>query len=92
MQNVHITRSSERAGQADLVLEEAMKLLEQHRDTVGLDSYTMARGWLTMARGYRNGLEGKNPVGRYQQSHTYLEQAQETLRNIKRLTLGNYST
>jgi len=69
-----------------------MKLLEQHKDDVGPDRYTMARGWLTMARDNRIGLEGKNPVGRYQQSHTYLEQAQETLRNIEQLTLGNYST
>ncbi|KAF8267680.1 hypothetical protein EI94DRAFT_1801393 [Lactarius quietus] len=34
MQNIHITRSSERAEQADLVLENAKRLLEQHKDAV----------------------------------------------------------
>jgi len=93
MQNtIHITRSSERADQAELVLKQAMHLLEQHRDAVGSDNYSMARGWLTRVQDYRSGLEEKNIVGRYQQSHTYLEQAQETLRNIEQLTLGIYCT
>jgi hypothetical protein len=47
MQNIHITRSSERAEQAENVLRQAMDLLEQHRDAVGSDSYNTARGWLT---------------------------------------------
>ncbi|KAH8987531.1 hypothetical protein EDB86DRAFT_3082085 [Lactarius hatsudake] len=83
MQNLHITRSSERAEQGDLVLDRALKLLEQHKDNVGPDSYRMARGWLTRAQDYRSGLEDKNVVGRYQQSQTYLKEAQETLRNIE---------
>jgi len=92
MQNLHITRSSERAEQAELVLKQATNLLEQHKDDVGPDNYSMARGWLTLARDYRSGLEENNVLGRYQKSHIYLEQAQETLRNIEKLACGIYST
>ena len=35
------------------------------------------------ARDYQSGLEDKGVIGHYQQSHTYLEQAQKTLRNIE---------
>ncbi|KAH9167164.1 hypothetical protein EDB89DRAFT_137036 [Lactarius sanguifluus] len=44
MLNLHITRSSERAEQADLVLDQALELLEQHMDTVGPDIYCMGGG------------------------------------------------
>lgn len=47
MQNIHITRSSERAEQAENVLKQAMNLLERHRSAIGSDNYNMARGWLT---------------------------------------------
>ncbi|KAI9451001.1 hypothetical protein BJY52DRAFT_1299916 [Lactarius psammicola] len=83
MQNLHITTSSGRAEKADLVLEQAKKLLEQHRDAVGPDSYSLASGWLVQARDYRSGLEDKGVVARYRQSLTYLKRAQEILRNIE---------
>lgn len=90
--DIHITRSSDRAGQAANILKQAMNLLEQHRGAVSSDNYNMARGWLTRAQDYRSGLEDKNVVGRYQQSHAYLEEAHETLRKIQELISGIYST
>ncbi|KAI0296103.1 hypothetical protein B0F90DRAFT_1820119 [Multifurca ochricompacta] len=75
---MHITRPSERARRADVILKEAMKQLEQNKDIVGIDNYNMAMGWLTAAGDLRDGLENKNAFGRLQQSQIYLDKAQET--------------
>jgi len=45
---MHIPYTSERLGEADTLLKEAEKRLEEHQNSLDLHSYVMAQGWLTM--------------------------------------------
>ncbi|KAH9954054.1 hypothetical protein BC827DRAFT_1272935 [Russula dissimulans] len=82
---MYITSTPEWLGEADALLKEAGKRLEEHRNTLDLHNYVMAQEWLTIANVYRVGLEDRNVFGRLQQAQIYLDKAQETHGRIKLL-------
>jgi hypothetical protein len=47
MHDLHVPHTMERVKEADTVLENARQRLEEHRNSMSLDNYQMAREWLT---------------------------------------------
>ena len=45
---MHILSTSEKVMEADTLLQNASLKVEEFRDTLGQESYEMARGWLEM--------------------------------------------
>jgi len=80
--------TSERLEEADALVKKASLLLEDHKNAIDSANLDMAQGLLEITRDYRDGLENKSVLARYQQTQEYLEKAKETHGRIEQLTLG----
>ncbi|KAH9165359.1 hypothetical protein EDB89DRAFT_2076909 [Lactarius sanguifluus] len=79
MRNLQNRPPSTQVRRADDLLNEAMQVLEQHREVTNEEDYNMERALLTSTRGFRNGEERDRSIT----AISYLDKAHKTLETVK---------